>query len=111
MLNIRIHGTYPYDGGKWGANEQISLEKVADLLGVEVTPEQIRKSEQGDEYLWLNKGFVLVDRPDLTAIEGPGNLQLACMAMLGGSPEIKGIKSGDRAVYLHDGTYYLITRK
>lgn len=114
---VKIHGTYPHDAfGKWRTVEQyLSLARVAKLVGVEVTEEEIEKHDNGDGwsdsvYLWLNKGFVLIGKPKVNGVGEEGYLGVACMEMLGSSPAVKDIEVGDQAVYLHDGSYSLIER-
>lgn len=115
-MKMKIHGTYPHDEwGKWETIERgVSLRRVAKLVGAEVTDEEVERHDNGDGwsdavYLWLNKGFVLIDS-DVNGMRGEGNLALACAELLGGSIRAKGIKKGDRAVYLHDGSYSIIER-
>ena len=116
--NVKIHGTYPMDSGKWVTVERrLPLDVVAKLVGVEVTEDEVKKHEEAQKdfipsgvYLWLNKGFVIIDRPDLVGERWRGNLGLTFIEQLGGSPCVRGVKVGDKAVYLHDGRYSIIER-
>lgn len=108
-MEIKIHGTYPHGEGKWKTVEHnVSLAKVAELVGIELVGID---NDWGDAvYLWLNKGFVLIDKPEVDGVNKDGYLGMACIEMLGGSPRVNGIKKGDRAIYLHDGNYSIIER-
>jgi hypothetical protein len=118
MRNVKVHGTYPMDSGKWITLERrLPLDRVAKLLGIEVTEDEVKEHEKGRMdyfagavYLWLNKGFVLIDKPELEGTQGEGNLGLHFVELLGGCPELRGVKKGDKAVYLHDGRYSIIER-
>lgn len=112
---LSVDGTYPYDHyGKWRqVRNHLPLQEAAQLVGAQVTAEEIEEHETsrwGSCYLWLNKGFIVIGRREPTKASAGESMNLAMMEMLGSGPERKGIKVGDQAVYLHDGTYSLIER-
>lgn len=112
MFGMRCHGTYPFDDYAPGyrcrwehvrydrySAVELDHDEAARLVNA---PDVVRDKD----YMWINKGFIVIGKP----LPGAGAMQLACMELLGGSPRVNGIKPGDEAVYLHDGSYYLIRR-
>jgi hypothetical protein len=102
MLDVKIHGTYPFDdlGADhepcWKPVRPLSLEEAAELTKLELTTQE-------DEYLWLNKGYIVLDQePTLTAATASLVENFARFS--------ERIPAGARAVYLHDGNYQLIER-
>lgn len=109
---IAVDGTYPFDSNRWKMVKGLSLVEAAEMVGLKVSPEEVEEHEASRFptcYLWLNKGFVILGKP-VKDEDSRESFNLAMMEMFGGSPEKQGIKSGDKAVYLADGHYYLIER-
>ncbi len=109
MAEVKIHGTYPYDdfgeGYKpcWKRLRELSLEEAATLTK---TPLAAACGEEGDVYLWLNKGYIV-----LGVGEQLSKLTSGCVARVEGFFRFSWrIPAGAQAVYLHDGKYSLIER-
>jgi hypothetical protein len=131
---IKVHGTYPFDGGGWKRVRPLTIEEVVEMVDVSsivrrdpgtcglcegekklptideqayYTCTRCEGSGKQDEYLWLNKGYVVLNLPEetpaLTATQ-------AGMMELLAPPQLKGLQRGMQAVYLHDGKYSLIER-
>ena len=107
-IDVRCHGTYVWDLGHERVKSlgKITKEHAAELLHI---PADLREHE----YMWLNKGWLVVGRPlfviDRNAKWERG--QDAPMIQVGDGDPFTGERSlvaGDRLVYLADGTYYLI---
>lgn len=117
--NIRIHGTYPHDSGRWQHVRNLTVEEAAELLMIELDEHELEAAAREREpvrrgepvrwpnvYLWLNKGFVVLGAPDRTGLT---ELQAGMLeAALG--PVDRSWPVGVQAVYLHDGRYSLIER-
>jgi hypothetical protein len=96
-MQMNVHGTYPYDMyGKWEPERWLSHDEAAELVGA---PEEVRK----ESYMWVNKGFIVLGLPQDKG--RPLILEDVFFTV-----ELKGIKKGMRAVYLHDGKYTLLRR-
>jgi len=123
---VAIHGTYPFDSKQWIRVRSLSLTEASELSGVDqhqvychpckgsgsvstgACPTCNGEGTYASEYLWLNKGFRLID---VEAPQGSTNfLAIACAERFVDSPSVRGIEPGALAVYLHDGTYCLIRR-
>lgn len=105
-MSVKVHGTYPWDEGpKWKRLESITWKEAAKLMGIDEASVFVDRGD-GDVYLWLNKGFVVLDLPK---DEGATASQMAAVEMVG-SARHKDIRPGMRAIYLHDGQYSLLER-
>jgi len=129
----KCDGTYPLDGnGTWEAvrascgdekcrgycatcRGAIDVMEAVKLLDLPLHPADVTPVLNGRRYLFLNKGFVVL------ASEGRGlhpdrdkrrlsPLLLATLETLDEPHQASGWPVGTRALYVHDGTYYLIEK-
>ncbi len=106
MRELRVAGTYPMDGNRWRRVSALKPLEAARLLGVtDVTPEEKEKAKTNNLYLFLNKGYVLLE---MKAPDVPDLALLLLERMTDGEVGLKNLPTGTRAVYLHDGHYSLI---
>ncbi len=109
--DVRVHGTYPFDGDRWKKVRSLTWQEAAKLAKI---PEAVIKntSDSPDfsnigkttKYLWLNKGYILLEPPH----EGLTTIQAAMMEQTAEGELGLPLKKGTQAVYLHDGKYSLI---
>jgi hypothetical protein len=115
---LPVAGTFPLDGSRWKrAGDQpdsferhyLTPDEVAEKLGIGPLDEFLEADDlrDGTRYMWLNKGYVLVDPALRSAISNTANeLSMAFMEMLtDGEVGPKDLASGTRAIYIHDGRY------
>lgn len=120
--DIAIHGTYPHDSGRWKSVRKIDLGEVISFVKRHLGDDHIpaewiahckarsdSKSRWPDIYLWLNKGYIVLDAAFKTQAAKPTlGLALAEQTTEGEVSNVPRLKPGMQAVYLHDGNYYLI---
>jgi len=107
MRTIKVHGIYPFVGRRWLLRQSIEPLEAARLLGVleEATPEEKEKAKRGQLYLFLNKGYVILGP---NAPNAPDEVHLVIAEGATDGEVGRSLPIGTRAVYLHDGCYYLI---
>jgi hypothetical protein len=102
MRHMPVHGTYPFDSGRWRNVRELSVEEAMTLA--KTPPENML--EWPRNYPWINKGFIVLD------LELPkvGDMDLAMLELLIPEAAVQpgGIPIGAQAVYLHDGKLSLI---
>lgn len=93
--DVQCHGSYIRDHKRWVFLRVITREKAAELL-------TIPKELQGDNYMWTNKGYLVLGRPykihDTQVGEGTVSDDL-------------NLVSGDRAIAIQDGEYHYFEYK
>jgi hypothetical protein len=101
-----VHGTYPIQSMKWLHVEQLEPLDAANRLGFEIT-EQMRKDAAEERMcLFINKGFIVVGEGDTRLHPQADEMFERRIKMRSGCPWPK----GSRAIYLHDGEYWLIEK-
>lgn len=105
MATIKIHGTYPFDSdGHWKRLNEVTSKEAAELTKI---PKEYHKLQ----YMWLNKGYIVLDLIDKGVAGEEMNLVHARAEMeTDGEVVISPSAIGMKAVYLEDGRYYLIER-
>ncbi len=105
-LKVKIHGTYPFD--EWDANYTRAWKHIQELTKQEAAV-MAKVPESPDGSHWMNKGFIILELREQDEHEGVTTVQAAIGELMGGvlSPNVK---PGMKAVYNHDGKYYLIER-
>lgn len=95
-----IHGTYPFDTNNWETvRRDLPKEEAAKLVGI--------PDDEITDYMWLNKGYIIINS-DIK----PGSSLGAVFAemMTANGVQTAGVPVGAEAVFLGDGTYYLIRK-
>jgi len=107
MNHMKIHGTNPFD--EYDAEYNPAWKRVRDLTLAEAKEMSGHNLECTDGYLWLNKGFVILGLEQKIGDDGITTIQAAFGEQMGGvlSPNVE---PGMLAIYLHDGSYFLIER-
>lgn len=107
MQKIEVHGSYPFDSGRWVRVSNLKPLEAAKLLGVleQLTPEDKKKAKSENLYLFLNKGYVVLDKPEMPPFS---SLLLVLIENTTGGEVGFNLPVGTRAIYLHDGRYSLI---
>lgn len=89
--DVRCHGSYIQDNPHWRLRRAIPKKVAAELVRI---PPELHE----EDYMWDNKGYIVVDRTYqiLDVIVGGGEI----------SDDLN-LKVGDRAVDICDGIYRL----
>jgi hypothetical protein len=125
-MDVKIHGTYPWDEMPksdkdpmpWKSLRKISYQEAASLTKlpkelIKNCEAQADKRINHDVYLWLNKGFIVIDLLEDKKDGDPGivpDFGYAQAEVDGATLRSPKIKPGMKAVYLADGNYYLLER-
>lgn len=100
---LQVHGTYPFDGGRWWRVRELEPEEAMKMAGCD----QETRDRWPDRYPWLNKGYIILGELGQSTPTGGGfGLHMAELMTDG---EVGGpLPPGTQAVYIHDGSFSLI---